>query len=78
MKILLTYPVSTCVAEQSFSSMMLKTPFHSTMTEERMSYLALLHIQKNKKVDIEEAVNVFAIKKKNGGLYAFNVQLGHS
>ena len=48
------------------------------MTEERMSYLALLHIQKNKKVDIEEAVNVFAIKKKNGGLYAFNVQLGHS
>ena len=42
--ILLTYPVSTCTAERSFSSMKrLKTLLWSTMTDGRLSSLAILH-----------------------------------
>ena len=40
----LTYPVSTCTAERSFSSMKkLKSPLWSTMKDERLSSLAILH-----------------------------------
>ena len=56
---LLTYPVSTCTAE--FSSMKrLKTPLRSTMTDERLSSLAILHIHKHKNVDIDSVVTEFA------------------
>ena len=48
---LLTYPVSTCTAERSFSGMKrLQTPLRRTMTDERLSSLAILHIQKHKDV----------------------------
>ena len=58
---LLTYPVSTCTAERSFSSMKrLKTPLRSTMTDERLSSLAILHIHKHEDVDIDSVVTEFA------------------
>ena len=39
---LLTYPVSACAAERSFSGMKrLKTPLRSTMSKERLSSLAI-------------------------------------
>ena len=45
---LLAYPVSACSAERSFSGMKrLKTPLRSTMSEERLSSLAVLHIRKH-------------------------------
>ena len=48
-KTLLTYPVTTCVAERSFSGMKrLKTPPRSTMSDERLSSLAVLHVHKHK------------------------------
>ena len=51
---LLTYPVSTCTAERSFSSIKrLKSPLWSTMTDERLSSLAIFHIHKHKNVDID-------------------------
>ena len=54
---LLTYPVSTCTAQRSFSSMKrLKTPLRSTMTDERLSSPAILHIHKHKDVDIDSVV----------------------
>ena len=54
---LLTYSVSTCTAARSFSSMKrLKSPLRSTMTEERLSSLAILHIHKHKNVDIDRLV----------------------
>ena len=54
---LLTYPVSTCTAERSFSSMKrLKSPLRSTITDERLSSLAILHIHKYKNVDIDSLV----------------------
>ena len=61
---LLTYPVSTCTAERSFSSIKrLKSPLRSTMTQmtdERLSSLAILHIHKHKNVDIDRLVTEFA------------------
>ena len=58
---LLTYPVSTCTAERIFSSMKrLKSPLRSTMTDERLSSLAILHIHKHKNVDIDRLVTEFA------------------
>ena len=49
-KTLLTYPVTTCVAERSFSGMKrLKTPLRSTMSDERLSSLAVLHVHKHKR-----------------------------
>ena len=59
---LLTYPMSTCTAERSFSSMKrLKTPLRSfvrafsisTMTYGRLRSIAILHIHKHKDVDID-------------------------
>ena len=48
---LLTYPVSTCTAERSFSGMKrLPTPLWRTMTDERLRSLAILHIHKHKDV----------------------------
>ena len=51
---LLTYLVSTCTSERSFSSIKrLKSPLRSTMTDERFSSLAILHIHKHKNLDID-------------------------
>ena len=58
---LLTYPVSTCTAERSFSSMKrIKSTLRSTMTDERLSSLAIPDIHKHKNVDIDRLVTEFA------------------
>ena len=63
LKTLLTYPMSTCPAERSFSGMKLKrlqTPLRRTMTDERLRSLAILHIHKHKDVfDIEGIISEF-------------------
>ena len=54
---LLTYPVSTCTAERSFSGMKrLKFPLRSTMTDGTLSSLTILHIHKHKDFDIDDAL----------------------
>ena len=61
---LLTYSVSTCAAERRFNGMMrLKTPLRSTMSEERLSSLAILDIHKHKNVDIDNVVSEFSPRK---------------
>ena len=61
---LLTYPVSSCAAEHSFSGMKtLKTPLRSTMSDERLSSLAILHIHKHKDVDIDSEITDFSHPK---------------
>lgn len=66
-KTLLTYPVSTCVAERSFSSMKrLKTPLRNTTSEDRLSWLSslsVLHIHKHKELDVNEVISEFARRK---------------
>ena len=61
---LLTYPVSTCAAERSFSGIKrLKTPLRDTMGEDRLFSLAILHIHKHKNVDIDNVVSEFSHRK---------------
>ena len=59
---LLTYPVSTCTAERSISGIKrLQTPLRRTMTDERLSSIASLHIHKHKDViDIDGIITEFA------------------
>ena len=72
---LLTYPVSTCTAECSFSGMKrLQTPLRRTMTDERLSSLSILHIHKYKDViDIDGIITKFACLKGNILPFACNV-----
>ena len=64
-KTLLTYPVSACAAERSFSSMKrLKTPLRNTMTDHRLSSLAILHIHKEKEINVESVLDQFAQHKE--------------
>ena len=75
---LLTYPMSTCTAERSFSSMKrLKTPLRSfvrefsisIMTDGRLRSIAILHIHKHKDVDIDDVITEFArLKGRRLGL----------
>ena len=60
---LLTYPVSACTAERSFSGMKrLQTPLRRTMTDERLSSLAILHIHNHKDViNINGIMTEFAL-----------------
>ena len=60
---LLTYPVSACTAERSFSGMKrLQTPLRRIMKDERLSSLAILHIHNHRDViDIDGIMTEFAL-----------------
>ncbi|MBV2113370.1 MAG: DUF4371 domain-containing protein [Candidatus Thiodiazotropha sp. (ex Ctena orbiculata)] len=59
-KVLLTMPVSTASAERSFSTLRrLKSYLRNTMTQERLTGLALLHIHRNINVDVNRVINEF-------------------
>ena len=59
---LLTYHVSICTAERSFSGMKrLQTPLRRTMADERLSSITILHIHKYKDViDFDGIIKEFA------------------
>lgn len=60
LKILLTMPVSTASAERSFSSLRrLKTYLRSTMTEQRLTGLALMHIHRSHEINTEQVLQDF-------------------
>ena len=64
-KTLLTYPVSACAAERSFSSMKrLKTPLRNTMTDHRLSSLAILPTHKEREISGESYLDQFAQHKE--------------
>ena len=61
LKILGVIPVTSCECERSISALRrLKTWLRSTMEEERLNGLALMHINNDVKIDIEKVVDVFA------------------
>lgn len=65
LKIVATLPVSNASPERTFSSLRrLKTWLRSTMNQNRLTGLALLHIHRSRKVDSNDILNVFA-KTKN-------------
>jgi len=60
-----TIPVSNSTAERSFSALKrLKTYLRSTMGEERLTGLALLHINKSTEVNPDEIIELYASKKE--------------
>ncbi|KAL4579451.1 hypothetical protein LXL04_015599 [Taraxacum kok-saghyz] len=64
-RIMLTIPVTVASAERSFSKLkLLKSYLHSTMTQERLSGLAMISIENEmlKSMNYEELINQFAIK----------------
>ena len=62
--ILLVMSVSSVSAEQPFSAMRrLKNYLRSTMTNERLSGLALMHVHKNKQLNVERIIHQFSRQK---------------
>ena len=60
-----TIPVSNATAERSFSALKrLKTYLRSTMGEERLTGLALLHVNKSTEVDPDKIIELYAGKKE--------------
>ena len=58
-------PISVATAERSFSTLRrLKTWLRSTMQQERLNGLALLHIHRDIELNVNEVIDFFATKKK--------------
>ena len=65
LRIFATIPASVAEAERSFSALkLLKTYLRSTMTEERVSALALAYIQSDMKIDSYVIISKFAVKNR--------------
>lgn len=66
-KIYYTLPVSSATAERSFSRLkLIKSYLRSTMTEERLSNLAILNIESAlaQSIDFDKVINTFSQMKK--------------
>ncbi|KAI6647735.1 52 kDa repressor of the inhibitor of the protein kinase-like [Oopsacas minuta] len=62
LQIAVTLPITTCSAERSFSAMkILKSYIRSTMTDDRLTGLALMYIHKDIPLDVVKIINTFAI-----------------
>ena len=63
--IMLTMPVTSTTAEQSFSVLRrLKTYVRTTMNNDRLSSLALMHIHRDFSVDLVKVMEKFVSAKK--------------
>jgi hypothetical protein len=63
-KILWTIPVNSCECERSFSSLRrLKTYLRNSMGQERLSGIALLNIEKDFEINLDQIVRDFIAKK---------------
>ena len=63
LRIICTIPVSSCECERSISVLRrLKTYLRSSMGQERLSGLALMHINYSMEIDLDEVINIFARK----------------
>ena len=64
-RIFATIPASVAEAERSYSALkLLKTYLRSTMTEERVSALALAYIHSDMKIDSDVIISQFAVKNR--------------
>ena len=65
LQILATLPVTTCTAERSLSTLKyVKNYLRTTMTEDRLTGLALLYIHKDLEIDVNDVINRFAVKNR--------------
>ena len=64
LKILWTIPVNSYQCERSFSCLKrLKTYLRNSMGEERLSGIALLNIERNFEINLDQIVTDFIVKK---------------
>lgn len=64
LKLLCTLPVTTASSERSFSALKrLKTWLRTTMTQERLTGLALLHVHRQIPISVDNVINRFANMK---------------
>lgn len=62
----ITMPVSSTTCERTFSKMkLIKTTIRNTMTDDRLSDLCLIAIERDIEVDFEELIDMFADVHKN-------------
>ena len=60
LKILLTMPVTSATAERSFSALKrIKSTLRTTMTDERLSSLPLLHVHRDIDVEVDNVIDTF-------------------
>ena len=60
-KVLLTMPVTSATAERSFSALKrIKTYLRSTMVEDRLNGLSLMHVHPEIPLNFDQAINTFA------------------
>ncbi len=65
LKLYLTVPVSTAEGERSFSVLkLLKDSLRTTMLQESLSKLAIIKMNNDTEIDLEEIINEFAKFKK--------------
>ena len=70
---LLTMPVSTAASERSFSAMhRIKTYLPSTMKNERLSSIGILHIHRSKSVNIDGIIDKFVGAANRRLTFVFN------
>jgi hypothetical protein len=65
-RILLTIPIAVASAKRTFSKLkLIKSYLRSTMSQEKLSELAILSIEKNmlEKIDYKSLINNFASKR---------------
>ena len=61
LRILCTLPVTSCSAERSFSGLKrIKTAMRSTMGNDRLTSIALLHLQRDVSVEVPTVIDEFA------------------
>ena len=62
LQLLLVMPATSATAERSFSSLRhVKTYLRTTMTQERLNHLMMIHLHKDRSIDIEKAMNTFIL-----------------
>ena len=62
--------VSSCEAERSFSALRrIRSYLRSTMSSERFSGLALMHLHSDVDIDIDEVCEAFISKHENVSMY---------
>ena len=72
LKILCTLPVTSCTSERAFSGLKrIKTSLRSTMGNERLSSLSLVHIHRDISINVDEIIDEFARR------YPRRLQLGN-
>ena len=61
LRIILTFPVTTCECERSISVLnRVKTYNRTTQTDQRLSSLCIIHAYRECKIDFDKVVNTFA------------------